>query len=206
MISFLIRLITLALTLVVIVFAVGFGYAWYVGGQAMDRGEQAGWLSPAPDDAPLSVFETTVAKGIFGATWGETGIPCRTGARFGLHYLGQKDARAFSISQVMARDIAYETEANLSLDSQVRQLSLACMLENGHSDTALLRLWMRKANFGGVVGADEAAQGLFNKSPGELTAAESARLAALLSWPDSRGNASEWDARAKQLADTAAAN
>lgn len=206
MIRLLIRLVTLVLTVAVIVFAGVFGYGWYVGGQAMDKGEAAGWLSPAPDEAALSVFETTVAKGIFGATWGETGFPCRTAARFGLHYLGQTDRRGLSISQVMARDIAYETEADQSLNSQVRQLSLACLLESRHIDTALLRLWMRKANFGGVTGPDDAAQAMFQKAPSELTAAESAKLAALLSWPDSRGNANQWDARAQRMADAAAAN
>lgn len=206
MISLLIRLVTILLTLVVIVLVGVFGYGWYVGGQALDRGQAAGWLTPAPEEAPLSVFETTVAKGIFGATWDETGFPCRTAARFTLHQLGQADRRGPSISQVMARDMASKDGATRSLNSQIEQLSLACLLESRHSDADLLRLWMRKANFGGVTGPADASQALFSKPPAELNAAESAKLAALLSWPNSRGNAGEWDARAKRMADAAAAN
>lgn len=205
MISLLIRLVTLVLTLAVVAFAGVFGYGWYVGGQALDRGEAAGWLTPAPEDAPLSVFETTVAKGIFGKTWDETGVPCRTAARFALNQIAP-DKRGPSVSQVMARDMTFEAGATRSINSQVEQLSLACLLESRNSDTDLLRLWMRRANFGGVIGSNEASQSLFGKPPADLTAAESAKLAALLSWPNSRGNADEWDARAKRMADAAAAN
>ena len=208
MLTLIFRLITGFLTLSVVALAIGAGFVWYDGSRMMDRAKQNGWLTPAPAEAPLSLFETTVAKGIFGRTWDQKGFPCRTFARMWAYYTGDKTSSpgGLSISQVMARDIAYEVEASQSVGSQVRQLSLACQLE-GRSDTELLRLWLPHASFGkGLVGPDAAAQALFEKAPGALNAAESAKLAAALSEPGVQDNVSKWAASAKRVTQHAEAN
>jgi membrane carboxypeptidase/penicillin-binding protein PbpC len=208
MLTLIFRLISGVLTLLAVALAVGIGFVWYDGSRMMDRAKQNGWLTPAPVDAPLSLFETTVAKGIFGRTWDQRGFPCRTVARMWAYYTGDKaqPSGGLSISQVMARDIAYEVEASQSVGSQLRQLSLACQLE-GRSDTELLRLWMSHASFGkGLIGPDAAAQALFEKAPGALNASESAKLAAALSEPGVQDNASKWAASAKRITQHAEAN
>jgi membrane carboxypeptidase/penicillin-binding protein len=208
MISLIFRLITGALTLSVVALAGGIGFVWYDGSRMMDRAKQNGWLTPAPAEAPLSLFETTVAKGIFGRTWDQKGFPCRTVARMWAYYTGDKSSPpgGLSVSQVMARDISYEVEASQSVGSQLRQLSLACQLE-GRSDTELLRLWMTRASFGkDLIGPDAAAQALFEKAPGALNASESAKLAAALSQPGIQSDASKWVASAKRVAQHVEAN
>lgn len=208
MISLIFRLITGLLTLSVVALAVGAGFVWYDGSRMMDRAKETGWLTPAPAETPLSLFETTVAKGIFGRTWDQKGFPCRTFARMWTYYTGDKTRPpgGFSISQVMARDIAYEVEASQSVGSQVRQLSLACQLE-GRSDAELLRLWMTHASFGkGLTGSDAAAHALFEKAPGALNAPESAKLAAALSEPGIQSSPKKWAASAKRITQHAEAN
>jgi len=208
MISLIFRLITGLLTLSVVALAVGAGFVWYDGSRMMDRAKESGWLTPAPVEAPLSLFETTVAKGVFGRTWDQKGFPCRTFARMWAYYTGDKTSPSggLSISQVMARDIAYEVEASQSVGSQVRQLSLSCQLE-GRSDTELLRLWMTHASFGkGLTGSEAAAQALFEKAPGALNASEAAKLAAALSEPGIQADASNWAASAKRVTQHAEAN
>jgi hypothetical protein len=201
-----VRLITTVLTLAIVLVAVGLAWAWYDGSKAMDRGTESGWFTPAPDEAELSLFETTVAKAIFGATWDETGFPCRTVGRLWSHYTGQPDRRGMSISQVVARDISYLDEPSQSLRSQVRQLSLACLLEGKHNDTELLRLWLRRVHFGnGMYGPDAAAQAVFGKAPGTLDKLESEKLTALLYWPGTQDQPADWERRTAIIASRAAA-
>jgi hypothetical protein len=208
MLTLIFRLITGFLTLSVVALAAGIGFVWYDGSRMMDRANQSGWLTPPPVEAPLSLFETTVAKGIFGRTWDQKGFPCRTVARMWAYYTGDKTSPpgGLSISQVMARDISYEVEASQSVGSQLRQLSLACQLE-GRSDTELLRLWMTHASFGkDLVGPDAAAQALFEKAPSALNASESEKLAAALSQPGIQSDAARWAASARRIAQHAEAN
>ncbi len=192
-----VRFITTVLTLAVVLAAAILADAWYDGWKTLDQAEQAGWLAPEPEQGELSLFETTVAKAVFGQTWDETGFPCRTAGRLWNHYTGAPDRRGMSISQVMARDIAYEVEATQSLQSQVRQLAVACLLEGRHDDTQMLRLWLRRANFGdGMIGTEAAAQATFGKAPGALGEEEAARLAAMLYWPGTQAEQADWDRRA----------
>jgi len=207
MIGFVFRLVTGVLALFVIALGAGLGFLWYDGSGVIGRAEASGWLTPKPNDTPLTVFETTASKAMFGPTWNETGFPCRTAARFGLHYLGKPDRRGFSISQVIARDISYETDHSQSLGSQTRQLSVACLLEGKHNDTGLLRLWLRRANFGnGLAGLDAASQAVFGKAPSLLTDTEAAKLIALIYQPELRGQPDQWSQRADLIVQRAAAN
>jgi hypothetical protein len=202
-----IRLVTLALALAVVGSALAIGFFWYDGSQMMAHARSSGWLTPKPDEAPMTMFESTVAKAIYGETWDKTAFPCRTAASFLGYYTGNKPPRGIPVSLIMARDISYEVEATQSLRSQVRQLSLACALEREHGDAELLRLWLRRASFGNsLTGPDAAAQAVFRKTPRELGAAESARLAALLSWPDLWSQQDQWDMRAQKIAARASAN
>lgn len=201
-----IRLITTMLTLAVLAVLGGLVWAWYDGSRTIDRAAEAGWFAPAPEQNELSLFETTVAKAIFGKTWDETGFPCRTMVRLWNHYTGKADQRGMSISQVMARDISYEDEAIQSLRSHVRQLSLACLLESDRTDAELLRLWLRRTHFGnGMFGPDAAAQTVFGKAPGALDAEESTRLTAMLYWPGTHEHVADWDRRTVIIASRAAA-
>jgi hypothetical protein len=207
MIRFAIRLVTAVLSLVAVLFVVGIGILWFDGSRVIDRASASGWFTPKPTDPPMTVFESTTAKAMFGPTWNEKGFPCRTASRFWLHYAAGPDRRGLSISQVVARDISYEIEASQSLGSQARQLSVACLLESKHSDTELLRLWLRRANFGeGAVGLDAASQAIFNKAPSLLNAEESAKLIALIYQPSLRSERDKWNQRADLVARRAAAN
>jgi hypothetical protein len=207
MIRFVIRLATAVLSLAIVVFVVGIGFLWFDGSRIVGRATDSGWFAPKPSDAPMTVFETTASKAMFGPTWNEKGFPCRTAARFWFHYTKEPDRRGLSISQVVARDISYEVEASQSLGSQTRQLSVACLLEGKHNDTELLRLWLHRANFGdGLIGIDAASQAVFNKASSLLGADESARLIALIYQPTLRGQSAEWTKHAELVARRAAAN
>jgi hypothetical protein len=207
MIGFVFRLVTAVLSIAVVLFAVGIGFLWYDGSRILDRANTSGWLTPKPDDTPMTVFEDTASKYMFGRTWNETGFPCRTGARFWFHHTGKPDRRGFSISQVVARDISYEVEASQSLRSQVRQLSVSCLLEGRASDTELLRLWLRRASFGpGLTGLDVASQAIFNKAPSLLDQVESAKLVALIYEPGLRSQLADWESRGNIIAQAAVAN
>lgn len=207
MIRFAIRLATTVISLIVAALVAGLVLLWFDGSRAVDRASASGWFTPEPSDAPMTLFETTAAKAMFGPTWDEKGFPCRTAARFMFHYILKPDRRGLSISQVVAREISYEVEASQSLGSQTRQLSVACLLEGKHRDTDLLRIWLRRVNFGGgLVGLDAASQTIFNKAPELLTAEESAKLVALIYQPSLRDQPAQWDARAQLVAQRAAAN
>lgn len=207
MIRFAIRLVTAVLSLAIVLFVVGIGFLWFDGSRIVDRASDSGWFTPKPSDAPMTVFETTASKAMFGPTWEEKGFPCRTAARFLFHYTKAPDRRGLSISQVVARDIGYEVEASQSLGSQTRQLSVACLIEGKHSDTDLLRLWLRRANFGeGLLGLDAASETIFNKAPSLLNPEESAKLIALIYQPSLRDQRDKWDQRADLVARRAAAN
>lgn len=207
MIGLVFRLITGFLSLAVVLFAVGIGFLWYDGSRILDRATTSGWLTPKPDAAPMTVFEDTASRYMFGRTWNETGFPCRTAARFWFHYTGKPDRDGLSISQVMARDISYEVEASQSLRSQVRQLSVSCQLEGRGNDTELLRLWLRRASFGpGITGLDAASQTIFDKAPSLLDQTEAAKLVALIYQPDLRSDVAEWNKRGQAIAQIALAN
>jgi hypothetical protein len=207
MIRFIIRLATAVLSLAIVVFVIGIGFLWFDGSRIVDRASDSGWFTPKPSDAPMTVFETTASKAMFGPNWDEKGFPCRTAARFWFHYTKAPDRRGLSISQVVARDISYEVEASQSIGSQTRQLSVACLLEGKHSDTDLLRFWLRRAKFGdGLIGLDAASQAVFNKASSLLNAEESARLIALIYQPTLRDQSAEWSKRADLVARRAAAN
>ena len=207
MIGLVFRLVTGVLSLAVALFALGIGFLWYDGSRVLDRATTSGWLAPKPDAAPMTVFEDTASKYMFGRTWNETGFPCRTAARFWSHYTGKPDRDGLSISQVMARDISYEVEASQSLRSQVRQLSVSCLLEGRGNDTELLRLWLRRARFGpGIAGVDAASQTIFNKAPSLLDQTEAAKLIALIYQPSLRSDAAEWNKRGQAIAQAAFAD
>jgi membrane carboxypeptidase/penicillin-binding protein PbpC len=66
---------------------------------------------------------------------------------------------------------------------------------------------MTHASFGkGLTGADAAAQALFEKAPGALNAAESAKLAAVLSQPGIQNDPAKWAASAQRVTRHAEAN
>ena len=200
------RLASAALSLAVVLVLVGFGFIWFDGSRIVDRANAAGWFMPAPADAPLTVFETTASKAMFGETWDEKGLPCRTAARFWFNYTSKPDRHGLSISQVVARDISYEVEASQSLSSQTRQLSVACLLDGRFNDTELLRFWLRRVNFGdGLIGLEPASQSIFNKAPSLLDQAESAKLIALVYEPLLRSQPDRWEQRAGVIRQRAAA-
>jgi membrane carboxypeptidase/penicillin-binding protein PbpC len=199
MIKWLVRL-GLGLAALAILLAAGAaGYLWYQGSQAMSRAQAAGWFRPAPADAPLSVFETTVAKAEFGETWNQTGIPCRTFARL-TGVFARSGPTGMSISQMLARDIQFADKPEQSIASQFNRLALSCQLERAYSDTELLRIWLTRLPFAkGVVGVDAAANAYFHKPPAELNDAESARLAALTHDPPASASEERWSHRTKYV-------
>jgi Transglycosylase len=207
MIRLVFRLAMAALSLATVLLLVGIGFLWFDGSRIVDRANAAGWFTPKPDKAPMTVFETTASKAMFGGTWDEKGLPCRTAARFWFNYTSKPDRRGLSISQVVARDISYEVEANQTLSSQTRQLSVSCLLDGRFSDAELLRIWLRRASFGeGLVGIDAASQAVFDKAPSLLNEAESAKLVALIYQPTLRAQPDQWDQRARVITQRAAAN
>ncbi len=196
-----ISILTLVLGLVVLIPLIVAGYLWWDGSQLLGRKEAQAWLAPKPAAADMTTFEAVAAQSLFGDTWNETGIPCRTGARFVLNYVTGADKRGLSISQVVARDIATRVAPGLNVHEQLQQLSMACQLEGQFDDAALLRVWLRYAWFGpGLEGADAAANAVFGKAASLLDAQQSAKLVALVRWPDSRDNSDAWQRRTQLIA------
>ncbi|MFT3724307.1 MAG: transglycosylase domain-containing protein [Hyphomonadaceae bacterium] len=200
MIKWPVRVIVGLAALIITAAGGGVAYLWYQGSQAVSRAETAGWFDPAPTDAPLSIFETTVAKLEFGEGWNRTGFPCRTVARMAEGLAGRPPG-GIPVSQMLARDIQFAEGAERSIDSQFRLLSLSCLLESAHSDVELLRIWLRRHYFGypDSLGAEAASRAIFSKPSSELSPREAAKLAALIRGPHLTKHPEKWDEWAQHI-------
>ncbi len=183
------------------------GFAWWDGSRLVTEAEKAGWLTPVPEQTPLTPLEQTASTAIFGKTWDMQGSPCRTAGRFVKHYVGGGDRDGLAISQLLARDMNKAIEPGQSLRAQMRQLGAACILEQRHDDATLLRLWFTRAPIAdGVTGADAAAQAALGKTAAELNADEAAKLLALFYAPGVDQRPADWTAAANALAARTAGN
>lgn len=174
-------------------------YIWMLGGELAERAEREGWLTPAPDRAPLTRFEETMAKAIFHSTFGDTGFPCRS---ISLNTAGRfKDEKraSYPVSMRLIRDMEIAGEPGGSLPNSFKMVAGACRLEMGYNDTQLLRLWLRRARLGEYVGAEAASQRYFDKAPDALTETEAFKLAALDYGPDLWRDPAAWDSFGEEL-------
>jgi len=183
---------------------VGLGYFSLEGGDLMKRAEDKGWLQEkTPEktmgEAPLSVFEATVAKAVFGDSWNEKSVPCRAFMRTvaGLIGTAPKD---MTVSQTLARDIRYDLEKSREFRNGMREAALACKLEETRSDTALLRIWLAHTYAGkGFKDFEAASQSLFGKPTARLDQKEAARLVALVETPNIKSDPKLWKARSDAI-------
>lgn len=204
MVGLLKSLFVLALILVVATPAAAIGFAWWEGSRLVERAEAAGMLpsaTPEGGEAPLNALESVAATAVFGRTWDVEGVPCRTGARFWLHYVTGGDSDGLSVSQLVARDLNTVLEPGADIRASLRQLGAACLLETRHSDAALLRSWFATARFGEAAGADAASTSLFGKPAANLNADEAARLIALLYDPTLAGDSEKWGRIARTISE-----
>jgi Transglycosylase len=195
-------LIGLILALAIILPSAGLMFVWWDGSQLLAQKPAQAWMAPKPAGGamPLTPLEAVAANAVFGKTWNITGTPCRTFARFWINYTGKPDKNGLAVSQVVARDIATRLSPGLALRAQLQQLAMACQLEQQFDDTALLRIWLRRAYYGkNLTGSEAAAEALFHKTPGLLNPDEAAMLVALIYWPDGWDHQADWDKRAKLI-------
>jgi membrane carboxypeptidase/penicillin-binding protein len=165
----------------------------------MARADDKGWMPPA-NDAPLSTFETTLAKSKFGETWEQKGFPCRAVARVWAGLMDPKTLGAPPVSHKLAREFRYGLAQDMGFWNGPKEIALACVLEGKRSDAALMRLWLKHAFVGrGDRDAEAASQRLFGKPSRDLDAAQSAKLTALVASPNIRSDPENWDRQTKLI-------
>ena len=181
--------------------AMGVGAANFFsdGDRQVQRAEDAGWLDPRPSKAPMSVFEQTVAKTVFGASWGVKGTPCRTLVRTWTGLGDGKTPGGMVISRVLARDIKRDLEKPKSA-APVDEVALSCALDGRYTDAVMLRAWLEHTYAGkGFDSFEAASQGLFNKPTAQLNKDEAAKLTALVEVPNLKNNPDRWERRTKDI-------
>ncbi len=198
--------VLLVLIAVVAIPAVTFMVVWTQAGAAIANSEEDGALLDPQSDSTLTVAETAVAIAEFESTWNTRSAPCRTIAELWITAT-QPDIRSpgASVSSTLSTTILMEVEPERSLRWQFMRLFAACQLEQRYSDTQMLRAWLSSAHFGtGSFGIENAAQSVFGKNAADLSAWESAQLAALLRAPGLRNDPDRWSERATFIADRVA--
>lgn len=187
-------IVLVSLALIVVVGASW--YFWSLGAEAIARGKAAGWVAETERE-PLSVFEQMAAKALFSDTWNRSAFPCRT------------IANAFSYGRrAIVSDVAVTTMQNdllpeRTLASALARASAACQLEAAHSDTALLRLWLRHAWIAEHQTVEAASQALLGKPTSALDENEAARMVALLRAPRIWQQPEKWAERSEFVLATA---
>lgn len=174
-------------------------YIWTLGGEMADRAEREGWLTPAPERAPLNRFEETMAKAVFRNTFGSSGFPCRSiSSNTAGHF---KDARkaVYPVSMRLIRDMEMAGTPERDLENSFTMVAGACRLEMDYNDIQLLRLWLRRARLGEYEGAEVASQRYFGKAPDKLSDMEAFKLAALDFGPDLWRDPAAWDSFGQEL-------
>lgn len=164
------------------------GYFWHLGADLIARGKAAGWTVEA-NHASLNLFEQTAAKAMFAESWNRNGFPCRAISDVAG---GSKSVR---ISAEVARDILMDVSAERTLAASFARVSAACQLEMTHSDTQLLRLWLKHLYRAGHQGAEAIAHRLFRKSLVDLNESESAQMVALVYDPGGWKRPEQWAKR-----------
>jgi hypothetical protein len=192
------RAIGLASAFGVIAMGVGAAQFFSDGSTQLKRAEDAGWIDPRPK-APLSVFEQTVARTVFGNSWGVKGAPCRSLVRTWTGLGDGKTPGGMVISRVLARDMKRDLEKPRDA-AKVDELALSCALEGRYTDAAMLRAWLDHTYAGkGFDSFEAASQGLFSKPTAQLNQDEAAKLTALVEVPNLKNNPERWERRTKDI-------
>jgi hypothetical protein len=193
------RAIGLASAFGAIAMGVGAAQFFTEGSAHLKQAEEAGWINPNPPKAPLSVFEQTVARTVFGNSWGVRGTPCRTLVRTWTGLGDGKTPGGMVISRVLARDMKRDLEKPRNAP-KIDELALSCTLEGRYTDAAMLRAWLDHTYAGkGFDSFEAASQGLFNKPTAQLNQDESAKLTALVEVPNLKSNPERWERRTKDI-------
>ena len=187
------RVFGAALFLIVVGAGAMIAYFWADASSLMTRADDKGWLPPA-NDAPLSTFETTLAKAEFGETWDHKVFPCRSVSRAWSALTGGQPTGQ-PVSQLVSREFRYDLHQDFgALGNGVRQTALACVLESKLSDTQLLRIWVGRLFLSrNLKSAEEASSTLFGKPLNQLDETQSAKLVALIRSPALRDDQEHWD-------------
>ncbi|MDP3459498.1 MAG: transglycosylase domain-containing protein [Hyphomonas sp.] len=200
------RVILLILITSVAVPAAAFAVVWNQAAAAIERSEAVGTLRHPRSDSDLTVAERAVAIAEFESTWNVRNDPCRSIAQlWNTATHSGTPPPGMPVSSRLAATILMEVEQERSLRLQFVRLFADCQLEQRYSDTQMLRAWLSNAHFGaGSFGIENAAQSLFGKYAADLSAWESAKLAALLRTPRLRNDPESWSERATFVADRVA--
>jgi membrane carboxypeptidase/penicillin-binding protein len=200
------RAIGAALFLIVVGTGAVIVYFWTDASSLMTRADDKGWLPPA-NNAPLSIFEATLAKAEFGENWNVHGFPCRAVALAWQGLVDPKNVGPPPVSHTLAREFRYGLAQNFDFWNGPKETALACLLEGKRSDAALMRLWLAQAFVGrGDKDVEAASERLFGQSSDKLDAAQSAKLAALVAAPNIGGDTEGWDRQTKLILESAGEN
>jgi membrane peptidoglycan carboxypeptidase len=111
------------------------------------------------------------------------------------------------VSHTLAREFRYGLAQNFDFWNGPKETALACLLEGKRSDAALMRLWLAQAFVGrGDKDVEAASRRLFAMPSDKLDAAQSAKLAALVSAPNIGGDKEGWDRQTKLILESAGEN
>ncbi|HEV7691630.1 MAG TPA: transglycosylase domain-containing protein [Hyphomonadaceae bacterium] len=111
------------------------------------------------------------------------------------------------MSHTLAREFRYGLAQNFDFWNGPKETALACLLEGKRSDAALMRLWLAQAFVGrGDKDVEAASRRLFAMPSDKLDAAQSAKLAALVSAPNIGGDKEGWDRQTKLILESAGEN
>lgn len=168
---------------------------WIAGSNLTAYAEREGWMSPPPEEGPLTVFEETAAKAIFANSWNVRSFPCR-----GFASIGQPKPGGMPVSTMLASEVE-KSSAPLerTLWSSVSRVSAGCLFEMRYSDQELLRFWLRRAPFGRHQGAEAASSILFGKPTRMLSERDSLKLIALNFGPGLSRDEERWASYANAL-------
>ncbi len=112
---------------------------------------------------------------------------------------GRKHGGASTIDMQFVRTVTGFRE--LTMKRKIYELFLALVIQSRHKKLEILRSYLACAFFGsGLIGADAAAQRIFNKNADRLSIEEASFISALLAYPRPRHGLPRWEQRARRRA------
>jgi len=191
------RLFLIVLFLAVAIPAVIAVNFWMDASSVIARAEQSGALRPAANAQAFTTLERTIAIDQFSQTWGFRAIPCRTAELLWMEFTNPDvTVPSMPVSQALASKILPDRRGS-SVRWHMQRTLVACQLEQRFQDAQLFRAWLARANFGqNMIGADAAAQAVFQKPARDLSQDEASRVAALLHVSSLRTQPDRWTEQA----------
>ena len=169
------------------------GFEWRRAASIISNAEINGVINLNADEPP-SIAERVIIFSEFQPTWELSGPICPTLQNLWASAADHDNApTGATIGAVMAHSFWQEGGSEYGQRKILRQIFVACQLDNKKANIALLRGWLNTAYFGaGDYGIENAAQSIFAKPASQLSEREGARLAILLRFPFLRNKPEIW--------------